>query len=199
MQLKVNINRPQVKETRNIESSRSRRPPWPGINVPESLTPEFRFIRLSTKSPITPAIPQSNPKTMHCQTSIFTPGNIKSRSQIAVEQIKAGTKPSHVFFGEIWGAILCLPKALPNRYAKPSFTETVVSKKIMKIPPHISLPGIAIRSASKHVSKNPVYIAPKKLMQTSAILAWRQKTYHISRAIINAAVTKITPFIWKKK
>lgn len=75
---------------------------------------------------------------------------------MAVEQIKAGIKPSHVFFGEMCGASLCLPNALPNRYAKPSLTETVVSKKMTKTPPQISSPGIAMRSASKHVSKNPV-------------------------------------------
>ena len=97
------------------------------------------------------------------------------------------------------GANLCLPKALPNKYAKPSLTETVVSKKITKTPPQISSPGIAMRRASKHVSKKPVYTAPKKLMQTSAIRACLQKTYQTNSVMIKAAVTKITPFISKKK
>lgn len=65
MQLNANNKNAAVKLTKTIESILSRSPPWPGINVPESLTPEFRFILLSTRSPITPAIAHIIPKDTH--------------------------------------------------------------------------------------------------------------------------------------
>ena len=115
MQLFENSNNAATKETKNIESSLSSKPPCPGMSDPESLTPLFRFIRLSTRSPITPAKPHSKPNKIHCQKLIATPGKIKRINHIAVEQISEGIKPSQVFLGLICGASLCLPKAFPKR------------------------------------------------------------------------------------
>ena len=101
MHPEVNNNNAAIRDTRKTESIRSSKPPWPGINVPESLTPLLRFIRLSTRSPITPATPQIRPYKIHCHSSMLTPGKINSKSQSADEHTRAGKNPSHVFLGLI--------------------------------------------------------------------------------------------------
>ena len=56
--------------------------------------------------------------------------NTQSNVEIKVTKKTPPTKPSHDFFGEIFGAILCLPKAVPKRYAPVSFSQMHAKKNI---------------------------------------------------------------------
>ena len=98
-----------------MESERSSSPPWPGIMLPESLSPAPRFMRDSTRSPTTPVTPHARPHASATGTSTWVDGMAQSTSQMATDPAMPPARPSHVFLGEILGTILCRPNLLPTR------------------------------------------------------------------------------------
>ena len=96
---KQNCTREEI--TKNCESQRSSKPPWPGIIVPESLKPELRLIRLSTKSPNTPARPLTSPKASASGIDIETPGIKESKHHTAIANTNPAIKPSQLLLEEI--------------------------------------------------------------------------------------------------
>ena len=94
------------------ESSRSIRPPWPGMTWLMSLMPRSRFITDSHRSPsvaitaaITPSEDADPPVAVEQETTTSSPPTTQATTEPA--------KPSHDFFGEMTGAIGCLPKSTP--------------------------------------------------------------------------------------
>ena len=115
MQPKPKSSIAEVTATKNSESQRSSRPPWPGMMVPESLKPELRLMRLSAKSPSTPISPLMSPNAIACGMDIVTPGMRVIKHQNAADPTSPAMNPSQLFFGEVRGASLCLPNLLPTR------------------------------------------------------------------------------------
>ena len=110
-------------------SSLSNTPPCPGIMLPLSFTPKVLFSWLSTKSPIGAATETSRPTKI--QLPLISGIYFSIKNPKTKVQITPPAKPSQVFFGLIFGAILCFPNILPAKYAKPSLLQ--IKTKSMKI------------------------------------------------------------------
>ena len=99
---------------KRIESKRSRKPPCPGISVPESFTAAERFHIDSARSPMTPAIESMTPAIMACRSGNFGK-NVKWMTTAAmIDALMPPTSPSMVFFGLMRGESLCFPNCLPT-------------------------------------------------------------------------------------
>ena len=55
------------------------------------------------------------PNTNACGIDMVTPGISVSKHQNPMATTRPAMKPSQLFFGEIWGASLCLPIADPTK------------------------------------------------------------------------------------
>ena len=135
MQLPATSKIAEATATKNKLSQRSSKPPWPGNNVPESLNPTLRLMRLSAKSPSTPHRPLTTPNTRAMGMDRFTPGMSVNNHQNRADPAKPAKKPSQLFFGETRGASLCLPNLLPTRYANESFAHTLKKMPSTSTPP----------------------------------------------------------------
>ena len=164
--------------------------------VPESLNPELRLMRLSARSPSTPASPQSRPNSAASGMPIVTPGMNDMSTQKIIDATRPARKPSQLFLGLVRGASLCLPNLRPNRYANESLAHTLKKIPRTKSPPHGS--GSAPRTTTRPESSAPVYTAPKKLTPTSATRARVQNTYQMISASMSAKLTYTAPSRPKK-
>ena len=109
-------------------SKRSKMPPCPGMMFPLSLTPKDLFSWLSTKSPKGAKVATKKPTTIQFPRSSGKYFSMKNPNMSVKTTPPA--KPSQVFFGEIFGAILCFPNKRPLKYAKES--ELQINTKSMK-------------------------------------------------------------------
>ena len=89
-------------------SKRSNNPPWPGINVPLSLTPAWRLYLDSIKSPMVPNTLTRTLKTsqlVNCNSLV----NLKIKKLPMAEKNTPPKNPSTVFFGDTLSNNFCLP------------------------------------------------------------------------------------------
>src|ERR1043165_37756 len=103
----------RIGAVKKIESKRSRKPPWPGISVPESFTSAERFHIDSARSPTTPASESTTPAI-----TAWTSGKLgKKVKWMTITAITDGAtppiSPSMVFFGLMRGESLRRPNDLP--------------------------------------------------------------------------------------
>ena len=103
-----------------------------GMNVDESFTPHARLKRDSTRSPIVAKSAIAAPHAAATgYVSTFQNGTVspqpnlcasaRNTHAVAAEKSMEPARPSHDFFGEIVGHILCYPNAMPN--ANPPVSE----------------------------------------------------------------------------
>src|SRR5690606_16481217 len=106
------ITRYATGATAMSESRRSIRPPWPGSRLPMSLMPTSRLMSDSHRSPrvakVTPATPSARPAHHGPSSATMT-----TATPAATLAIIEPAKPSQDFFGEMLGAIGCLPNRTP--------------------------------------------------------------------------------------
>jgi hypothetical protein len=96
----------------NKLSKQSNMPPWPGINFPESLTPEPLFNTDSNKSPSWPTIDKINPREINLLKDKFNQ-LLKAKVIMILNKIPP-TDPSRDFLGLILGYILFFPNLIPT-------------------------------------------------------------------------------------
>ena len=103
-----------------------------GMNVAESFTPHARLKRDSIKSPAVASNAVAAPHAPAAgyvsalQRRTVSPqpkcrANARNTHAVAAEKSIDPASPSHDFFGEIVGHILCFPNAMPN--ANPPVSE----------------------------------------------------------------------------
>src|SRR6476646_1676618 len=97
---------------KQMESMRSRMPPWPSMELPKSLTPRSRLIADMVSPPAKPMRAMANDISMACngENGVIHQSPVPSATAVATPP----TKPSHVLLGEMAGAILRLPSSLPH-------------------------------------------------------------------------------------
>src|SRR5579871_1421987 len=106
-------------------------PPCPSIRCPQSFTPRSRLIADITSPPKNPVIVIRNENNAACQgrNGVIHHNPVPS----AVADNMPPTKPSSVFDGETWGAILCLPVNFPHTYCSTSLDCTTRIRKTTSI------------------------------------------------------------------
>ena len=112
-------------ETISRESIRSNIPPCPGSRVPLSLMPAVRLISDSIKSPhvANAAVIRPNPmKLVRVKVSKYCGHKIYMAIVADRQAANPPTRPSHDFFGEIRGNILCRPSKEPTKNAPVSLS-----------------------------------------------------------------------------
>src|SRR5437588_11649958 len=104
----------RIGAVKKIESKRSRKPPWPGISVPESFTAAERFHIDSARSPMTPAADSTAPPITACSSGSSLKNVTCTTTAVMIETAMPPASPSKVFLGLMRGDILCLPSDLPT-------------------------------------------------------------------------------------
>ena len=98
-------------------SKRSRKPPWPGMMLPESFRPTERLSIDSTKSPRVPMMLHTNANINQAGHPIGRWGNALNKGPTKIPTATHAATPmavpSHVLPGECFGHILCLPNREP--------------------------------------------------------------------------------------
>lgn len=102
-------------------SNRSSNPPWPGMMLPESFTPVYRFKEDSNRSPSVPKIPAAAPYII--QTVMASSTILEITAPITMAKASPPKNPSQVLFGDTFGANLFLPNLDPAKYAPMSFAQ----------------------------------------------------------------------------
>ena len=98
-----------------IESNRSRTPPWPNNNVPESFTPRSLLIKDSAKSPAWPKKPVISARTK--MSTLVISGKIAwylNTAYIIKDDDNPAIHPTHDLFGLILGNIFFVPHLRPK-------------------------------------------------------------------------------------
>ena len=106
-------------------------PPWPGIMLPESVTPKFLLSWDSTRSPQTPKIQIIIPSPTAEQVLTGNISAICNKTAASVAHIIPPQNPIHDFFGDTDGNNL-LPNLWPNVEPR-QYAPTSVAQRIMNI------------------------------------------------------------------
>lgn len=118
-------------ETSSRLSIRSRIPPCPGNNLPESLTSRVLFIKDSQRSPHVANIDVRIPNAIHPVNVNPVKNDGKHNEKIIAATMQKNNppkKPSHDFLGDMRSNKRCFPNVQPTQNAPVSLTHMKINK-----------------------------------------------------------------------